>query len=425
MARVYHADLWGLRQRKYDWLREHDVASTDWEEITPKSEFYLFVPRDEAALERYEKFVSVTDIFPVHSVGIVTSRDAFVIDFDRDALERRIRQFLDPNMPDELIRRTYKLKDKKNWRLADARATVRKDEAWQDSILPCLYRPFDVRWLFYHPAVIERGREEVMQHMVAGDNLALITARSNKSPCQDQFFCSKCVVETKCGESTTQSYTFPLYLYEELSPQRPLHGETSGREKRPNVAQGVQHALAEAYGETPPPEEVVGYMYAVMYSPSYREKYAEFLRIDFPRIPFTADRELFEAMAELGGRLVDLHLLKSDELDTPAARFEGEGENKVARTKGKGFRYEPDDERVYVNKTQYFAPVPLELWEYQVGGYQVLHKWLKDRKDRPLSMDEIKTYCRIVTALKVMIEIQEEIDALYPKVEERIVEVDL
>lgn len=139
------------------------------------------------------------------------------------------------------------------------------------------------------------------------------------------------------------------------------------------------------------------------------------LRLDFPRIPFTTNRELFAALAALGGRLVGLHLLKSAELDPPAARFEGAGDSRVAKTKG--LRYDPATERVYINATQYFAPVPAEVWAYQVGGYQVCHKWLKDRQERQLSLDEIRAYCRIVTALARTIEVQGEIDALYAAAE--------
>ncbi len=135
------------------------------------------------------------------------------------------------------------------------------------------------------------------------------------------------------------------------------------------------------------------------------------------------DRNLFRELAALGRRLVDLHLLRSEELDPPLARFEGEGDNRVARTKSQGFRYEPQEEQVYINKTQYFAPVSQELWEYQIGGYQVLEKWLKDRKERQLTLEEIRTYCRIITAIAKTIEIQEEIDALYPQVEEQLVKL--
>ncbi|MBN1842635.1 MAG: hypothetical protein JW883_10195 [Deltaproteobacteria bacterium] len=165
------------------------------------------------------------------------------------------------------------------------------------------------------------------------------------------------------------------------------------------------------------------YIYAVLYADTYREKYTQFLKIDFPRIPFTTDFALFKTLAKLGRRLVDLHLLRSKELDPPVARFQGQGDNRVARTKSKGFFYEPKEDRVYINKTQYFEPVPLELWEYQIGGYQVLAKWLKDRRDRVLTLDEIKTYCRVVTAIQRTISLQEEIDALYPQTEAQIVKI--
>ena len=169
------------------------------------------------------------------------------------------------------------------------------------------------------------------------------------------------------------------------------------------------------------PEDVFHYVYAVLYADTYREKYADFLKIDFPRVPFTADFDLFLTLAGLGKRLVDLHLLRSEELDPPVARFEGHGDNCAARAKSQGFRYDRPGERVYINEAQYFAPVPLELWEYRVGGYQVLGKWLKDRRERRLTLEEIKTYCRIVTAIRRTLALQKEIDALYLQVEKKVV----
>jgi len=193
------------------------------------------------------------------------------------------------------------------------------------------------------------------------------------------------------------------------------HLEPAGRQ--PNLNPDIVAALAAAYGQAPTPEAIFNYVYAVLYAPAYREKYAEFLRLDFPRIPFTTDRGLFEALAALGGRLVGLHLLKSAELDPPAARFEGQGDGGVARSKGQGFRYDADAGRVYINKTPYFAPVPVAVWEYRIGGYQVCEKWLKDRGERRLELEDVRAYCRIVTALARTIALQAEIDALYPAVE--------
>jgi predicted helicase len=221
--------------------------------------------------------------------------------------------------------------------------------------------------------------------------------------------------------SREANQVFPLYLYPDTS-KRDLFSELEPDERKPNLNPKVVAELTAAYGEEPAPEDIFHYVYAVLYADTYREKYADFLKIDFPRVPFTADFELFQLLAALGKRLVNLHLLRSEELDPPAARFQGQGDNRVARTKRKGFRYEPKEERVYVNKTQYFEPVPLELWEYQIGGYQVLEKWLKDRRERQLNLEEIKTYCRVVTAIQRTIALQEEVDALYPEAEIEIVE---
>jgi predicted helicase len=222
-----------------------------------------------------------------------------------------------------------------------------------------------------------------------------------------------CMVSNRTRE---RGYLLPLYLY----PDTLRKGQISHlelKEKRPNLGSRVVACLKEAYGQEPTPENIFHYVYAVLYAETYREKYAEFLKRDFPRVPFTADFELFKTLAALGERLVALHLLRSPELDPPTARFQGEGNYLIARTQSQGFRYDAKEERAYINKAQYFERVPLELWEYQIGGYQVLEKWLKDRRDRRLSLDEIKTYCRVVTAIQCTIALQEEIDALYPEVE--------
>ena len=159
-----------------------------------------------------------------------------------------------------------------------------------------------------------------------------------------------------------------------------------------------------------------------MYAPIYRKKYAEFLKTDFPRVPFTKNGDLFLQLAEFGKRLADLHLLKSKELDVPIAKFHGAGDNSVEKIKLCGSSKLPQSLNrvvVYINSTQYFSGISKEVWNYHIGGYQVLNKWLKDRKKRKLSVEEIKTYCRIVTALSKTMEIQGEIDKIYPKVEKQ------
>jgi len=423
---VFHAERFGLRAAKYTWLSKHDWETTDWQKVRPRSEFYLFVPRDEEALKRYNKFIKVTDIFPVNSVGIVTSRDRFVFDFDREVLKRRIRTFLDPNLPEDVVCETFKLRDSHAWSLKKARQAIGQDKDWKSKIVRCLYRPFDVQWLFYHPAVIERGREEVMRHMVR-ENLALCIGRAGQVVSQESLwnlvFCSMLPEDFNLFYRGG-NVNFPLYLYPGIPKEDLLSTHGFNKDRKPNFSSRLLDALEKSHNKEPVPEGIYNYIYAVLYSTLYREKYAEFLRIDFPRIPFTKDVKLFQKLAALGQRLVDLHLLRSSKLDPPIARFQSEGDNRV-QTGKKGLRYEPNAQWVYINEEQYFEGVPVEVWEYQIGGYQVCHKWLKDRKDRCLTLDEIKIYCRIVTALAKTIAIQAEIDTLYPEVEKSLLPIEL
>jgi len=284
--------------------------------------------------------------------------------------------------------------------------------------VPILYRPFDVRFTYYtgrSRGFHCRPRPEVMRHMLAGENVALILPKQHK----DEFgpLAANTIGAHKSVAAYDINYYFPLYLYSNMD-RRDLLSRHEPTERRPNLNLKVVMALAAAYGREPSPEEIFHYIYAVLYASTYRKKYWQFLRIDFPRIPFTTDREVFGTMAAQGARLVALHLLKSPDLDPPGARFEGEGDGRVAKSKSQGFRYDAQAQRVYINKTQYFAPVPAAVWECRIGGYQVCEKWLKDRRERRLDLDEIRTYCRIVTALQRTISIQAEIDAIYPTAEQ-------
>lgn len=421
-AAVHHAELWGERTAKYAWLTGHDVATTAWQTVQPRPEFYLFVPRDDVGLARYNQFVKVNDLFPVNSVGIVTARDQFVTDFDKDALKQRIRLVRDGATPDEVLRQGFGLHDKAGWKLAEARKKVQQDAAWESRLVRCLYRPFDVRWIFYHPAWIERDRAAVMRHMMQ-ENLGLVVPkRVEISGGWNHALVANLPIEHVTVSLKTIDYLFPLYLYPDPA-QNDLFSQLAPQEKQPNLAANVVAALTAAYGQPPAPEAIFHYVYAVLYADAYREQYADFLRGDFPRIPFTADSELFQELAAVGARLAALHLLHAPELDPPLARFEGEGDSRVARNESQGFRYDAAAARVFINPTQHFAPVPPDLWEYQIGGYQVLEKWLKDRRDRRLTLEEIKTYCRVVTAIRRTLEVQAAIDALYPAVEQSIVRV--
>ncbi len=422
---ISHSELWGVREDKYKWLNKNDIRSTRWKKISPKSEFFLFKPRDEKLSAVYEKYQKITDIFPVNSVGIVTSRDDFVIAFDKDKLRRRVLQFKDKKMPDEIIGQTYGLKDKANWKLKTAREAVMKDDDWEKAFAKILYRPFDERHIYYHDAVIERSRKEVMQHMLQ-ENFGITFTRPQSPTFAFSVLVSDCLID-QCvvGNKSAGggiSYIAPLFHYRQKEKAKKrsfgsammlFEPEAEYGVKKPNLSAEIVERLTNAYKKTSSPEEIFYYIYAVLYSETYRTKYAEFLKIDFPRVPFTKDYKLFKKMSEYGNRLVNLHLLKSQELDSPIARFQGDG-GRVEKPK-----YD-DAGRVYINKEQYFEGISKEVWSYQIGGYQVCDKWLKDRKERILTLDEIQTYCRIATAINKTIEIQKAIDEGYGDIENQL-----
>ena len=428
-ATIHHADCYGTRERKYEWLDAHDLDSTKWQQINPASPFYLFVPRDDALEAEYRRFLSipevfsVSEVFPINSVGIVTARDSLTIRWSEDEVWDTVRAF--SGMDPELARQSYELgKDVQDWKVTLAQKDLIDSGPTRAKVVPILYRPFDVRYTYYtghSRGFICRPRPEVMRHMLAGKNLALCVGRQGQVVGTGEWnliYCSQNIGDLNLFYRGG-NVNFPLYLYP-TADRDDLFAQHESSEREPNLNPKLVAALAEAHAREPSPEDIFHYTYAILHAPAYREQYAEFLRIDFPRIPFTTDRALFDKLAELGVRLVGLHLLKSPELDPPTCRFEGEGDAVVARTKATGFRYDADEQCMYVNKTQYFGPVPPEVYAYRIGGYQVCDKWLKDRKDRRLTLDDIRTYCRMVTAIGLTLTLQKQMDGLYLEVEKNL-----
>lgn len=232
-----------------------------------------------------------------------------------------------------------------------------------------------------------------MKNML-GTNVALLSARSNKSPNCDHFFVSDCLSEAKTSESTTQSYSFPLFVY------------SSGL-RQENLSPAFRDFLDARYDHHYEPEEILGYIYAVLHAPSYRSRYAEFLRIDFPRIPFPEAKADFDRLSALGWALVQVHLLRVKP-KLKLARFHGKGTGAVDSV-----RYSSEEQAIHINKTQHFAPVPPEVWSFHIGGYQVLDKYLKSRKGRLLSLDEIDHVGHVADALAFTIRQMQEIDVAY------------
>ncbi len=426
-CKVFHSELWGLRIDKYEHLAENDINSIEWKESTPKSELYLFIPRDEALEENYKKFFKITNIFPVNSVGVVTARDKFVIDMNKENLKIRIEMFLNEKMTDELIEQTFNLKDKSGWRLKKARENLRIKYADTKGHLPendksitrILYRPFDEQWIFYHDELIERPRQDVMRHMMH-NNISLCFMRQvSLNGFYSHVFISKNIVDNRTFLSSKGIIQqAPLYLYHDPK-KKGLFSEHENKMPKNNINSKVYNLICHGLkNQHITHKEIFYYIYAVLYSNIYREKYAEFLRIDFPRIPFASDYDLLIKMGKLGQQLAEIHLMKSSELNQTFSRFEVSGNNIVKKV-----RYNESEKNVYINDTQYFSKIEKDIWEYQIGGYQVMNKWLKDRKKRNLSLEDIQHYFKIARVLQLTIQYQQKIDELYDEVEKNLIQL--
>ena len=409
---VVHHELLGLREGKYEWLNNHSIQNVKWDKLEPNSEFYLFIPQDQRMQKSYQSFTKLTEIFPINSVGIVTARDALTIAITEDEIWKRIKNF--SRLEPELARQTYKLgKDTRDWKVGFAQKDLKDSGLNKNNLTPISYRPFDIRYTYYTGK--SRGfhcmpRSEIMQHFLMENVGLLICRQQNKVGFFHSFITDKiieaCVVSNRTREI---NYVLPLYLYPETN-KKDLFSEHGTGEKKPNIKPELFEELKNNYKKEVTPEEIFYYIYGVLYSNTYRTKYAEFLKIDFPRVPFTKDYLLFIQLGKLGKQLADIHLLKSKELDKTISKFPIGGSNKVEKPNYEGGK-------VWINKEQYFGDVKEEVWQYQIGGYQVCEKWLKDRKGRVLTLDEILTYCKIVTALSKTIELQNEIDKYFENVE--------
>lgn len=410
-AKVHHAQLWGSRDAKYEALNFLDVDSTEWKIIHPQSPFYLLIPQNRDLFAEYNDGWKITDIMPVNSVGIVTARDALTIKWSVQEVKETVKDFV--LLPVEEARKKYELgKDSRDWQVSLAQDDLRRNNLDDSKIVPILYRPFDKRYTYYTGKT--RGflcmpRFEVMRHMLTGENLGMymcrqIVSESWQHSLVTNNFTDDCYVSNKSRE---RGYLFPLYTYPDTENEQ----GNLFTDRTPNLSQNFLSAMREKLGYIPTPEAIFYYAYAVFHSPTYRQRYAEFLKIDFPRLPLTSDNELFQTLAKKGEELVELHLMKSKKLNKVITKYPVSGDNAVTQV-----TYNESERRVYINKQQYFEGVFSEVWAFKIGGYQVLDKWLKDRKkaNRSLSFDEVLHYQRVVVAMKETMQIMAEIDDVIP-----------
>jgi predicted helicase len=415
---LMHSEIWGEREQKYEWLTKHELNKTDWSELKPVSPFYWFVPRDERLNKRFQSYPSIPAIFPVNSVGIVTARDHLTIHWTSQQVWITVLNFV--SLEPEIARQAYQLGDDAlDWKVELAQEDLKKSGPTKGNIVPILYRPFDIRFTYYTGNAKGfhcRPRGEVMRHMLQ-DNIAMISPRQFKE--KSGAFATTNIAGHKTVSAFDINYLFPLYTYP-ATIRHDLFSKNESGERVPNLAPEFVETLKSAFKKDPSPEQIFHYIYAILYSNAYRKKYAEFLKTDFPRVPFTKDYRLFKRLSKKGEELVELHLLKSKRLIKPIARCEGPGGLRMNKV-----TYDQKKEHVHINPEKWFTGIPPDVWEYHIGGYQVSEKWLKDRKGKELLSEEVAHYARVVTAIAETITIQQSLDDLFAEVETSLLEVKL
>lgn len=367
LAEVYHCDLYGVREFKYNYLLEHSFTTTDFTRIEPSAPFYFFIKRDTAYEEVYNRGFSVNDMFPVSTVGVVTAKDAVLIDTSKSLLLDKVADHYQIQ-PDKML------------------------------IANIDYRPFDKRYVYYDVSKIERPREKVMRHFIEGDNVGLIFSRQAITNNWSHIQATTAMSDNRVHYSNKGiPICAPLYLYD----------AQDGKSRRPNLDMEIVGQIAEKIGlqfeeeksgniEAFCPMDLLDYIYGILHSPSYREQFKEFLKVDFPRIPYPTDANEFRRVAEIGGELRRVHLM---EASLPlVTEFNIKGTPIVEAIKVTDGN---DDSlcKVWINDKQYFDNVPRVAWEFYIGGYQPAQKWLKDRKGMTLEWDDVMHYQRIISAL--------------------------
>jgi len=375
LAKIYHAELWGSRESKYEALEAGGLKTVPYKELDTRKPFYFFIPQNYNSSAEYQAGMPLDKLFPLNVTGIVTSHDDFVIDFEKKPLIDRIKDFCDKSLDTESFQQKYKLKENYQWKAAEQRNLVPDfDEKFLQKIT---YRPFDNRHIYYQTNLVFRTRENVMKHFFAGDNIGLIGMRHYAYQVPD--YCYTFVTRGMIDNRTFISnkgicLSYPLWIYED--------GFEGIAKKRPNLDERIYKTVQKIVPDVTP-ESLFDYIYAILHSPAYRQRYAEFLKSDFPRIPYPKDKNTFNTLAKHGGALRELHLMESAMLDKLITTYPVDGDHEVKKPRF-------DKGRVWINETQYFGNVPEVAWNFYIGGYQPAQKWLKDRKVRKLTIEDIK-----------------------------------
>ena len=408
LAKLYHAELYGKRKEKYNFLYQHTLDSIEWKELDPQEPFYLFIPQDENLRAEYDKGYSIKDMFRISSVGVVGGRDKFVMS-DSDSFEslenfkERIKKFLSLDI--ENARKEFNLgQDSRDWKVEYAQKELQATGNNPQNYVKIHYRPFDIRWTYYTGK--SKGfhcmpRGEVMQHFLKGENLAITPIRQLKDSQQEwnHCFCINNIADQAIASGSNGANTImPLYIKNTES------ADLDSIKWIENFTPSFREFIDSKYKEHFSPEQILGYLYALLFHKDYREKYIDFLKVDFPKIPFVESKELFLQLSALGNSLITLHLLKEQDLPPIGEPLYKDTANKDLKISA--ITYAKETKELFINKSLYFDKVESRVWEYKIGGYQVLDKYLKSHKDEEINFEYFQ---KIIQTLHKSLEIQEKI----------------
>ncbi len=413
-TKIYYHDLYGKRKDKYEFLYENDLNSIKWTLVKNNEPFYLFLPQNNDLLEEYNKGISVKDMFMLSSTGICTQRDSVTIQKTKQDIVNLVNDFC--KLDEVTLKEKYNIeKDGRDWQLSKAINSLKNTKG---AFKQVAYRPFDPCWTYYNGesrAFMAYPRDEVMEHFLENENIGLICNRTVSLQTFNHNFITQYIADLHILETGNASaYIFPLYLYPTtrskkfLKKENPNFNEENFTSKIENFKENFRAFIDELYKEKFSPQNILGYIYAVLFHKIYREKYLDFLKIDFPKIPFTKDKNTFKNLSKLGLKLVNLHLLKNDELDFNV------GEALFKDIKNKNFKiqkikYNKDTKELFINESLYFNKVSPEIYEFKIGGYAVLDKYLKSHKEEDI---DHKHFTLIIQTLDETLKIQDEISKI-------------
>ncbi|MBS3946486.1 MAG: hypothetical protein KGZ42_13365, partial [Melioribacter sp.] len=390
LANVYHSELFGIREGKFNKLTESNIKNIKWNSLYYTTPNYFFIPKDFRLEDEYKKGLAINNLLLINSSGVETQNDFANIFFEKNDSQNILNDFI--KLTEIELKSKYHFKDGRDWKVNDA-----KRDLIQNSVLfnKIQYRPFDLRFINYTgftKGITAYPRFDIMRNFTE-DNFGLIFKRGFDEDNSAPVFISNCIIDRR-------SWSRPGMQGAEVVAPLYLNSELNG--KIPNLNNNIVEKIEKNIGKVKP-EELFDYIYAILHSPGYREKYKEFLKIDFPRVPYPKDKNSFKELVKLGTELRLLHLLESPKINKFITTYPVAGTDKVEKPVYK-------NGSVHINNEQYFGNVPEIAWSFYIGGYQPAQKWLKDRKGRTLTNEDTVHYQKIIVVLTETDRIMKEID---------------